>query len=197
MRRIIAIVFIAVIVFAGTCSAHDSPKVVVEKYLKAVRSNNYDEAYFYISKTDTTIINWLELIRYVRKIAPPKLTRVIDLAHNATRQEIVSTSLGGNTAKVKIRSVVPDMEETLRVTQDTEIIKSLLAGGGLPKKERLGECILIVENDVWKISNVSGVSSGQVAEIATCFAELILGKEEAKRINKKISEYAKKLEEGV
>ena len=197
MRKIIAIFFITMIAITGACYAQDAPKVVVEKYLKAVRNNNYDEAYSCISKTDTTIINWLELIKYVRKIAPPKLTKVIDLAHNATKQEIVSTSVGGNTAKVKILSMVPDMEETLRVTQDPEDIKSLLDSGGLPKKERLGECTLVVEDDMWKISKVSGVSSGQAAEIATDFAELILGKDEAQRISKKISEFARKREEGV
>ncbi|HHT9137042.1 MAG TPA: hypothetical protein ACFYEK_07355, partial [Candidatus Wunengus sp. YC60] len=167
MRTIISILFITMIAFTGISYAQDSPKVVVEKYLKAVRNNNYDEAYSYIAKTDTTIIDWLELIKYVRKIAPPKLTKVIDLAHNATKQEIVSTSVGGNTAIVKIHSMVPDMEETLRVTQDTEDIKSLLDRGGLPRKERSGECTLVVEDDLWKISKVSGVSSGQAAEIAT------------------------------
>ena len=196
MRTIISILFITMIAFTGVSYAQDSPKVVVEKYLKAVRNNNYDEAYSYIAKTDTTIIDWLELIKYVRKIAPPKLTKVIDLAHNATKQEIVSTSVGGNTAIVKIHSMVPDMEETLRVTQDTEDIKSLLDRGGLPRKERSGECTLVVEDDLWKISKVSGVSSGQAAEIATDFAELILGKDEAKRISNKISEFGKKREEG-
>ena len=73
-------------------------KVVIEKYLDAVRSNNYDRAYSFISKTDTTIIDWLELIKYIKKITPPKLTKVIDLAHRAVRQEIVSTSVGGNTS---------------------------------------------------------------------------------------------------
>ena len=197
MRKIIAILFITIITaFTGVSYAQDTPKVVVEKYLKAVRSNNYDEAYSFISKTDTTIINWLELIKYVRKIAPPKLTKVIDLAHNATKQEIVSTSVGGITAIVKIHSMVPDMGETLRVTQDPEDIKSLLDRGGLPKKKKLGECTLVLEDDIWKISKVSGVSSGQAAEIAIDLAELILGKDEAKMISKKIDEFIKKREEG-
>ncbi|MBI2472872.1 MAG: hypothetical protein HYV59_16785 [Planctomycetes bacterium] len=72
MRTIISILFITMIAFTGISHAQDSPKVVVEKYLKAVRNNNYDEAYSYISETDTTIIDWLELIKYVRKIAPLK-----------------------------------------------------------------------------------------------------------------------------
>jgi len=197
MRKIILILFVTMIAITGVSYAKDSPKVVVEKYLEAVRNNNYDEAYSFISKTDTTIIDWLELIKYVKKITPPRLTKVIDLAHSATRQEIVSTSVGGNTAIVKIHSVVPDMEETLRTTQNPEDIKILLDRGGLPTKERSGECTLVTEDDTWKISRVRGVSSDRAAEIATDFAELILGKDEAKIISKKIDEFMKKREKGV
>ena len=199
MRKIISMLFIAIIVFIGVSYsyAQDSPKVVVEKYLEAVKNNNYDRAYSFISKTDTTIINWLELIKYARKIAPPKLTKIIDLAHSAGQQEIVSTSVGGNTAIVKVHSRVPNMKETLKVTQDPEYIKSRLFRGELPMKEKSGECTLVVEDGIWKISKVSGVSSDQAAEIATDFAELILGKDEADIISKKIDEFMKKREKGV
>ena len=197
MRKTISILFISIIVLTGACYAKDSPKVVIEKYLDAVRNNDYDSAYSFISKTDTTIIDWLELIKYIKKITPPKLTKVIDLAHRAVRQEIVSTSVGGNTAIVKIYSRIPDMEEALKVTQNPEDIKSLLDRGELPMKERLGECTLVVEDDTWKISRVKGISSDQAAEIATDFAERILGKEEAKRLSREISEFAKKQEKGV
>lgn len=197
MRKIISILFIAIIVLTGACYAKDSPTIVIEKYLDAVRNNNYDKAYSFISKTDTTIIGWLELIKYIKKITPPKLTKVIDLAHRAVRQEIVSISVGGNTAIVKIHSRIPDMEETLKVTQNPEDIKSLSDRGELPMKERLGECTLVVEDDTWKISRVKGISSDQAAELAMDFAELILGKDEAKRISREISEFAKKQEKGV
>ncbi len=197
MRKTIPILFITLIVLTGACYAKDSPKVVIEKYLDAVRSNNYDKAYSFISKTDTTIIDWLELIKYIKRITPPKLTKVIDLAHRAVRQEIISTSVGGSTAIVQIHSRIPDMEETLKVTQNPEDIKSLLDRGELPMKERLGECTLVVEDDAWKISRVKGISSDQAAEIATDFAERILGKDEAKRISREISEFAKKQEKGV
>jgi len=197
MRKTISILFISIIALTGDCYAKDSPKVVIEKYLDAVRNNDYDSAYSFISKTDTTIIDWLELIKYIKKITPPKLTKVIDLAHRAVRQEIVSTSVGGNTAIVKIHSRIPDMEETLKVIQNPEDIKSLLDRGELPMKERLGECSLVVEDDTWKISRVKGISSDQAAELATDFAERILGKDEAKRISKEISEFAKKQEKGV
>ncbi|HLG28817.1 MAG TPA: hypothetical protein VI387_01285 [Candidatus Brocadiales bacterium] len=197
MRKTISILFISIIVLTGACYAKDSPKVVIEKYLDAVRNNDYDSAYSFISKTDTTIIDWLELIKYIKRITPPKLTKVIDLAHRAVRQEIVSTSVGGNTAIVKIHSRIPDMEEALKVTQNPEDIKSLLDRGELPMKERLGECTLVVEDDTWKISRVKGISSDQAAELATDFAELILGKDEAKRISREISEFARKQEKGV
>ena len=197
MRKTISILFISIIVLTGACYAKDSPKVVIEKYLDAVRNNDYDSAYSFISKTDTAIIDWLELIKYIKRITPPKLTRVIDLAHRAVRQEIASTSVGGNTAIVKIHSRIPDMEEALKVTQNPEDIKSLLDRGELPMKERLGECMLVVEDDTWKISRVKGISSDQAAEIATDFAERILGKDEAKRLSREISEFAKKQEKGV
>ncbi len=197
MRKLISVLFVAMIVFSGISYAQDAPRIVVEKYLNAVKNNDYDRAYSFISKTDTTIITWLQLLQYVKKITPARLTEVIDLAHNAARQEIVSISVGGNTAFVKIHSRIPNMEETLRITQDPEEIRSLLDRGGLPMKERVGECTLVVEDGDWKISRVKGISSDQAAEIATDFAELILGKDEAKRISKKIDEFMKGQDKGV
>jgi hypothetical protein len=55
----------------------------------------------------------------------------------------------------------------------------------------------VVEDDTWKISEVKDISSDRAAELDTDFAELILGKDEAKRISKEISEFAKKQEKGV
>ena len=197
MRKIFPILFVTLIISTGASYAQDSPRVVAEKYLDAVRNNDYDTAYSFISKTDTTIIDWLALLKYIKKITPPKLTSVIDLAHRAVRQEIVSTAVGNNTAIVKIHSRVPDMEETFKITQNLEDIKSLLNRGGLPMKERLGECTLVVEDGAWKISRIKGISSDQAAELATDFAELILGKDEARRISKEISEFTNRQEKGV
>ena len=192
MRKIFPILFVTLIISTGASYAQDSPRVVAEKYLDAVRNNDYDTAYSFISKTDTTIIDWLALLKYIKKITPPKLTSVIDLAHRAVRQEIVSTAVGNNTAIVKIHSRVPDMEETFKITQNPEDIKSLLNRGGLPMKERLGECTLVVEDGAWKISRIKGISSDQAAELATDFAERILGKDEARRISREISEFTNK-----
>jgi hypothetical protein len=50
----------------------------------------------------------------------------------------------------------------------------------------------VLEEAIWKISKVSGVSSGQAAEIATNFAELILGKDESKMISKKTRRFVPK-----
>ena len=197
MRKIFPILFVTLIISTGVSYAQDSPRVVAEKYLDAVRNNDYDRAYSFISKTDTTVIDWLALLKYIKKITPPKLTSVINLAHNAVRQEIVSISVGDNTAIVKIHSRVPDMEETFKITQNPEDIKSLLNRGGLPMKERLGECTLVVEDGAWKISRIKGISSDQAAELATDFAELILGKDEARRISREISEFTNKQEKGV
>jgi hypothetical protein len=197
MKKIFPILFVTLIISTGASYAQDSPRVVAEKYLDAVRNNDYDTAYSFISKTDTTIIDWLALLKYIKKITPPKLTSVINLAHNAVRQEIVSISVGDNTAIVKIHSRVPDMEETFKITQNPEDIKSLLNRGGLPMKERLGECTLVVEDGAWKISRIKGISSDQAAELATDFAELILGKDEARRISREISEFTNKQEKGV
>lgn len=196
MKKLLLTFFIVIGVFSGVSYAQDSPRVVVKKYLDAVRSNDYDKAYALISKTDTTIINWLKLIQYVKKIAPVRLAEIIDLAHTAVRQEVISTSVGNSTALIKIYSTIPDMEGTLRITQNAEDIKSLLNRGGLPMKERLGECTLVLEDGMWRISKVKGISSDQAADIATDFAALILGKDEAKRIAKTIDAFMKKQEKG-
>ncbi|KKO18669.1 MAG: hypothetical protein DCC43_02095 [Candidatus Brocadia sp.] len=196
MKKIGFVVFVVVMIFTRLSLAQDSPRVIVERYLDAVRNNDYDKAYSFISKTDTTIINWLKLIQYVKKIAPVRLAEVIDLAHHAVRQEIASVVVGGNTCLVKIHSRIPDMEEGLRITRNPEEIKSLLDRGRLPAKERFGECTLIKEDGMWKISKVKGVSSDQAADIAADFATLILGKDEAERMKKKIDDFMQQQEKG-
>lgn len=197
MDKIIAVLLVVTMLALISLSPQDSPDIVVEKYLEAVRANDYERAYTFISKSDTTIISWLELLRHIKQIAPPQLTTLIDLAHRATRQEIVKTAVEGNTAAVEIHSVVPDMEETLRITHKVEEIKSLLDQGTLPMRERVGTCELVVEEGVWKISMVRGVSAGQAAEIATDLAEQILGKDEAEKLSKKIKDFGRRSAKGV
>ena len=199
MKRIIAVLSLVVIIVftTRTASSQNSPDIVVEKYLTAVRANDYEKAYTFISKSDNTIIEWLEQLRYIKQIAPPQLIALIDIAHSASKQEIVKTTVEGDNAIVEIHSLVPDMGETLKITNRVEEIKSLLDQGILPMREKEGIFELIVEGDLWKISMMRGVTADQAAEIASDLAEQILGKEEAEKLSKKIKEFRYKPAEGV
>ena len=199
MKRIIAVLSLVVITvfITRTASSQNSPDIVVEKYLTAVRANDYEKAYTFISKSDNTIIEWLEQLRYIKQIAPPQLIALIDIAHSASKQDIVKTTVEGDNAIVEIHSLVPDMGETLKITNRVEEIKSLLDQGILPMREKEGIFELIVEGDLWKISMMRGVTADQAAEIASDLAEQILGKEEAEKLSKKIKEFRFKPTEGV
>ena len=199
MKRIIAVLSIVVIIVftTRTASSQNSPDIVVEKYLTAVRANDYEKAYTFISKSDNTIIEWLEQLRYIKQIAPPQLIALIDIAHSASKQEIVKTTVEGDNAIVEIHSLVPDMGETLKITNRVQEIKSLLDQGILPMREKEGIFELIVEGDLWKISMMRGVTADQAAEIASDLAEQILGKEEAEKLSRKIKEFRYKPTEGV
>ena len=199
MKRIIAVLSLVVIIVftTRTASSQNSPDIVVEKYLTAVRANDYEKAYTFISKSDNTIIEWLEQLRYIKQIAPPQLIALIDIAHSASKQEIVKTTVEGDNAIVEIHSLVPDMEETLKITNRVQEIKSLLDQDILPMREKEGIFELIVEGDLWKISMMRGVTADQAAEIASDLAEQILGKEEAEKLSKKIKEFRFKPTEGV
>ncbi|MGR3309811.1 MAG: hypothetical protein ACUZ77_03465 [Candidatus Brocadiales bacterium] len=192
MDRIIAVLLVLVMLVSISFGSQDSPELVVEQYLKAAKDNDYERAYTFISKSDTTIIRWLEHMRYIKQIAPPQLSTLIDLAHSATKQEIVKTTMEGGTAVVKIHSEVPNMEETLKITNKVEEIKSLFEQGKLPMMERIGICELVVEEGVWKIARVRGVSADQAAKIATDLAEQILGKDEAEILSQKIKDFEKR-----
>ncbi|ODS31515.1 MAG: hypothetical protein SCARUB_03357 [Candidatus Scalindua rubra] len=191
MKRIIAVLSLVVIIVftTRTASSRNSPDIVVEKYLTAVRANDYEKAYTFISKSDNTIIEWLEQLRYIKQIAPPQLIALIDIAHSASKQEIVKTTVEGDNAIVEIHSLVPDMKETLKITNRVQEIKSLLDQDILPMREKEGIFKLIVEGDLWKISMMRGVTADQAAEIASDLAEQILGKEEAEKLSKKIKEF--------
>jgi hypothetical protein len=199
MKRIIAVLsLVLIIVFTTrTASSRDSPDIVVEKYLTAVRANDYEKAYTFISKSDNTIIEWLEQLRYIKQIAPPQLIALIDIAHSASKQEIVKTTVEGDNAIVEIHSLVPDMGETLKITNRAEEIKALLDQDILPMREKEGIFELILEGDLWKISMMRGVTADQAAEIASDLAEQILGKEEAEKLSNKIKEFRYKPAEGV
>jgi uncharacterized membrane protein YvbJ len=191
MRKIIAILsLVAIMAFTTLAvSSQNSPDMVVEKYLTAVRANDYEKAYTFLSESDTTIIEWLEQLRYIKQIAPPELIALINLAHSASKQEIVKTTVEGDNAMVEIHSKVPDMEETLKITNKVDEIKYLLDYGTPPMREKVGFFELIVEEGLWKISMMRGVTADQAAEIASNLAKQILGKEEAEKLTRKIREF--------
>lgn len=194
MNRIIAILSLVVIMVftTRTASSQDAPDTVVGKYLTAVRANDYEKAYTFISKTDTTIIEWLEQLRYIKQIAPPQLVALINLAHSASKQEIIKTTVEGDSAVVEIHSMVPDMEETLKITNKADEIKYLFDYGTLPMREKVGFFELTVEEGQWKISMMRGVTADQASEIASDLAEQILGKEEAENLARKIKEFSRR-----
>lgn len=192
-RIIVTLLIVATMAFPSFSLAfQDTPDMVVEKYLTAVRANDYEKAYTFISKSDTTIIEWLEQLRYIKQIAPPQLIALIDLAHSASKQEIVKTTVEGDNAVVEIHSKVPDMEETLKITTRVDEIKYILDYGTLPMREKVGFFELLIEEGQWKISMMRGVTADQAAEIATNLAEQILGKEEAEKLIRKIKEFSRK-----
>jgi hypothetical protein len=199
MKKIIAVLsLVFIIVFTTrTASSQISPDIVVEKYLTAVRTNDYEKAYTFISKSDNTIIEWLEQLRYIKQIAPPQLIALIDIAHSASKQEIVKTTIEDDNAIVEIHSLVPDMGETLKITNRVQEIKTLLDQDILPMRGKEGIFELILEGDLWKISMMRGVTADQAAEIASDLAEQILGKEEAEKLSNKIKEFRYKPAEGV
>ncbi len=172
-----------------------SPEAVVEKYLKAVRAGDYEEAYTYISRNDDTIIGWLELIRFIRREAPEPIVSLIDMAHSMSRQQITRTTIDGNTATVEVDSIVPNMKEALRVVGSAGAAKAMFVYGVPPMRVRHGVCELAVEEGQWKITCVRGVSAGQAAELATRLAEGILGKEDAAKLAQQIKDFQKSREE--
>lgn len=195
-RLTLVLLIVALLAFINLGRPQDSPDAVVEKYLKAVRAGDYERAYTHISRTDKTIIEWLELIRYIRREAPEPIVSMIDLAHSLSRQQIVKTTIDGSKAVVEVDSVVPDMEKALDIARSGAAIEVMFEHGTLPMRERHGVCELAVENRQWRITCVRGVSAGQAAELATELAEKILGKEDAAKLAQKIEDFQKGRERG-
>lgn len=195
-RLTLVVLIIALLMFANLEGFGNSPDTVVEKYLKAVRAGDYERAYTYISRTDKTIIEWLELIRYIRREAPQPIISMIDLAHSLSRQQIVKTTIHGSKAVVVVDSVVPDMAEALEIASSRAAIEVMHEHGTLPMRERHGVCELAIEDGRWRITCVRGVSAGQAAELATELAEKMLGREEAAELAQKIKNFQKQRGKG-
>ncbi len=172
-----------------------SPEAVVERYLAAVRAGDYETAYTCISSDDDTIIEWLELIRYIRREGPEPVVSLIDLAHSISRQRITKTTIEGDRAVVEVDSIVPDMAKALNAVSGGGAARALFEYGVPPMKTRHGICELALEDGGWKITCVRGVSAGQAAELATDLAEKILTEEAAARLARQIEDFQKRRKE--
>ncbi len=67
----------------------ETPEVVINKYLTAVISNDYETAYTLVSDDNEDIREWLEFLNFVTGIAPQKLVSTIHLAHSLTRHQVL------------------------------------------------------------------------------------------------------------
>ena len=171
----------------------EKPEIVVEEYLNAVISNDYQTAYTFISDTNTEMREWLEFLHFITSVAPRKLVSTIHLAHSITKHQIVQTDFtSSETAIVHVESVVPDMERIVEMTQSEDEIKSLFESGNLPLKQKQGTFILGMVNSIWKINELEGVSGDSVSQLAMNLADKLLGKEAGLKLDNEIRAYQNK-----
>ncbi len=201
MRRLFSLILFIVIVLAslqsGTKQVYsfqkETPEVVIKKYLDAVISNDYQTAYKLVSDQNSDIREWLELLNFVTSVAPEKLISIIHLAHSFTIHRVLQIDLPNDgTAVIKVESTVPDMEKVLEIAHSENEIKSLYDNGSLPLKQKQGTFILDMENNIWKIKEMEGMSGDSASKIAMGLAEKILSKEESQKLDKEIKNYQNK-----
>ena len=186
--------FVLVLLQFGTkqafCLQAKPPEVVINKYLTAVISNDYETAYTLVSDDNEDIREWLEFLNFVTGIAPEKLVSTIHLAHSLTRHQVVQIDLPNDgTTVIHVESTVPDMGEILKITHSENEIKSLYKNGSLPLKKKHGTFILVNEYNNWKIKEIKGTSGDSVSKIAMDLVEKLLGKEESMKLSKEIRNY--------
>jgi len=186
--------FVLVLLQSGTkqafCLQAKTPEVVINKYLTAVISNDYETAYTLVSDDNEDIREWLEFLNFVTGIAPQKLVSTIHLAHSLTRHQVVQIdSPNDGTTVINVESTVPDMEEIFKLTHSENEIKSLYDNGSLPLKKKQGSFILVNENNNWKIKEIKGASGDSVSKIAMDLVEKLLSKEESMKMDKEIRNY--------
>jgi hypothetical protein len=201
MRRLFSLFLSIAIVLASLQSGtkqvfgfqKETPEKVIEKYLNAVISNDYQAAYTFISDNNKEIREWLEFLNFVTSIAPEKLISTIHLAHSLTRHQIVQIDLTSDgTVVINVESISPDMEKVLEITHSEDEIKSLYDNGSLPLKQKQGTFILGKENNLWKIKQVEGASGDSASKIAMDLAEKLLSKEESLKLDNEIRNYQNK-----
>ena len=168
----------------------ETPEVVINKYLTAVISNDYETAYTLVSDDNEDIREWLEFLNFVTGIAPRKIASTIHLAHSLTRHQVVQIDLPNDgTTVISVESTVPDMEEIFKITHSENEIKSLYVNGSLPLKKKQGTFVLVNENNNWKIKEIKGTSGDSVSKVAMDLVEELLSKEESRRLEKEIKNY--------
>ncbi len=168
----------------------ETPEAVIDKYLAAVISNDYETAYTLISDDNEDIREWLAFLNFVTGIAPEKIASTIHLAHSLTRHQVVQIDLPNDgTTVISVESTVPDMEEIFKITHSENEIKSLYDNGSLPLKKKQGTFVLTNENNNWKIKEIKGTSGDSVSKIAMDLVEKLLSKEESTKLNKEIRDY--------
>ncbi len=198
MKRLFSLfLFIAVILVSfqsGTkqvfSSQAETPEVVINRYLAAVISNDYETAYTLISDDNEDIREWLEFLNFVTGIAPRKIVSTIHLAHSLTRHQVVQIDLPDDgTTVINVESTVPDMEKIFKITHSENEIKSLYDNGSLPLKKKQGSFILVNENNNWKIKEIKGTSGDSVSKVAMDLVDKLLSKEESRRLENEIKNY--------
>ncbi|MBC8548974.1 MAG: hypothetical protein H8D23_04925 [Candidatus Brocadiales bacterium] len=198
MKRLLSLLlFISIVLFSlqtGTkqvnSSQAETPEVVINKYLTAVISNDYNTAYTLISDDNEDIREWLEFLNFVTGIAPEKIVSTIHLAHSLTRHQVVQIDLPNDgTTVISVESSVPDMEEIFKITRSENEIKSLYDNGSLPLKKKQGTFVLVNENNNWKIKEIKGTSGDSVSKVAMDLVDKLLSKEESRRLEKEIRNY--------
>ncbi len=201
MRRLFSLFLSIAIVLASLQSGtkqvfsfqKGTPEIVIEKYLNAVISNDYEAAYTLISDNNKDIREWLEFLNFVTDIVPEKLISIIHLAHSLTRHQIVQIDLTSDgTAVINVESISPDMEKVLEITHSEDEIKALYDSGSLPLKQKQGTFVLGKENNLWKIKQMEGTSGDSASKIAMDLAEKLLSKEESLKLDNEIRNYQNK-----
>ena len=168
----------------------EAPEVVINKYLTAVISNDYETAYTLVSDDNEDIREWLEFLHFVTGIAPEKLVSTIHLAHSLTKHQVVQIDLPNDgTTVISVESTVPDMEEIFKITHSENEIKSLYDNDSLPLKKKQGAFVLVNENNYWKIKEIKGTSGDSVSKVAMDLVDKLLSKEESMKLSKEIRSY--------
>ena len=162
---------------------------MINKYLEAVISNDYQAAYTLISDDNEDIREWLEFLNFVNGIVPEKLVSTIHLVHSLTRHQILQIDLPADeTAIIKVESIVPDIEKVFEITHSEDEIKSLYDNDALPLRQKQGTFVLVKESNHWKIKEIEGTTGNSASKIAMDLAEKLLSEEDSMKLERRNQE---------